>query len=480
MQFNSLSYVFIFLPFVVGGWALLRKTPYANAFILAASVYFYASAQLWYLAPLFVTAMLDYYVGQQVHATEDPRRRKWLTAASIVANLLLLGYFKYAGWITTKIAAAGMAVGLALPIVHVGLPPAISFYTFQSMSYTIDIYRRELKPYRSVVDYLSFVTFFPHLVAGPIMRARDLLPQLARNRALPSLALVSQGLFMILLGLWQKTVVADHFGGIVEDITAIAAKRQPLAPGLGLIFAYAFALQIYADFSAYTTIARGSAKLLNVELMRNFLAPYLSTNPSEFWQRWHISLSTWLRDYLYIPLGGNRGGAVATYRNLMLTMVLGGLWHGAGFLFLLWGIWHGLLLVFYRLVPIDRWLLRLGLAGRVLATLIFFHLICIGWIFFRGTTSNVLSIFKSILATPQAFLGAPADGPTLLQYGWVFLVVAGPMIVMDLITRLKNAEIGDLFPAFPTALKVALSLFLFYGIIFLGRRQGGEFIYFAF
>ena len=325
---------------------------------------------------------------------------------SVVANLGLLSVFKYTGWVSQSVADLVAGFGVALTPVALALPPAISFYTFQSMSYTIDIYRREFKPYRNVIDYLSFVAFFPHLVAGPIMRARDLLPQLARVRNLPSAAVVSSALFMILFGLFQKTVLADNAGSIVDLVTRKIVPGATLDPGLGLVFGYAFAFQIYCDFAAYSTIARGVARLFGVELMRNFLTPYFSASPSEFWSRWHISLSTWLRDYLYIPLGGNRHGRLLTIRNLMLTMFLGGLWHGAGILFILWGVYHGLLLVIYRFLPIDQILIRhLGRFGKLVSIVLFFHLVCLGWIFFRATPEQLWPILQSILVLPQAVVG---------------------------------------------------------------------------
>jgi alginate O-acetyltransferase complex protein AlgI len=511
MQFNSLTYVFIFLPLVFAGWALLRNTAYGNLYVALASLYFYASSEAWYLLPLFVTALLDYWVGQKVHDTPDRNWGKRLVVLSIVANLALLSVFKYTTWLTTSLSGFLAPVGVALPIIAIALPPAISFYTFQSMSYTIDIYRKEFHPYRNVIDYVSFVTFFPHLVAGPIMRARDLLPQLARHRPLPSAEAISLAIFMILFGLFQKTVLADNAGGLVEVVVQLMGTnaKTPLPPGLGLIFAYAFAIQIYCDFAAYSTIARGSAKLFNVDLMRNFLTPYFATNPSEFWQRWHISLSTWLRDYLYIPLGGNRGTTVFVMRNLMLTMLLGGLWHGAGILFIVWGAWHGLLLVIYRFFPLDQWLGKFGRAGKILSAVIFFHLVCIGWIFFRATPEQIGPIFSSILATPQMFSALIAKYDpyfpmlwsgaatkwdfaysmlrTLVQdnwyffvFGWGLILFAAPTFVLDLLGRRRNVEFPDLFMKMGTLTRVLVSLVLLYGIIFFARRQAGEFIYFAF
>lgn len=479
MQFNSIEYIAVFLPLVIAGWALLRGTRFANPFIFLASIYFYASSEVWYLGPLFVTALLDYKIAQMIFESSNATKRRTLVVASVVANLGLLGFFKYGPWVTGKAASIALAHGVVLPVISVGLPPAISFYTFQSMSYTIDIYRREFRPYKSVIDYLSFVTFFPHLVAGPIMRARDLLPQLARDRSLPSIDQVSLGLFMILFGLFQKVVIADNMAAVVDDISKqMIPPGARLAPGVGLMFAYAFAMQIYCDFAAYSLIARGSAKLLNVELMQNFATPYFSQSPSEFWRRWHISLSTWLRDYLYKPLGGNRNGRFATYRNLMLTMVIGGLWHGAGLLFILWGFWHGLLLVIYRVAPIDQWLARFGRIGRIAAAVLFFHLVCVGWIFFRASQGQLTPIFSSILALPQAF--TTDDGGVMMTYLRVILMFGIPAFIFDWFGWRRGGEFPDGFLKLSRPAKILLSVGLFYAIVFFGRRVANEFIYFAF
>jgi D-alanyl-lipoteichoic acid acyltransferase DltB (MBOAT superfamily) len=511
MSFNSLNYVFIFLPLTVLGYYLLRRTPVANLFMTCASLLFYAVSAVWYLAPLFVTAFVDYFIGQKIFDSIDDRYRKRLLILSVVVNLALLSVFKYTGWLSKELAVLLGSFGVTVGTISIALPPAISFYTFQSMSYTIDIYRREFKPYRNAIDYISFVSFFPHLVAGPIMRARDLLPQLAKQRPLPGHADVSMAFFMILFGLFQKTVVADNVGGMVELVAQLMGPgRGPLPPGVGLLFMYGFAFQIYCDFAAYSTIARGSAKLFNVNLMRNFLTPYMAANPSEFWQRWHISLSTWLRDYLYIPLGGSKHGKLLTFRNLMLTMFLGGLWHGAGFFFILWGIYHGLLLVLYRLVPLDEYLVRrFGRFGKFLAILVFFHLVCFGWIFFRATPEQFGPIWNSILAFPKTITAtltnyAPyfAKVPVLsldflrtlkatahgwltanwvfFVYGWGIFLFSLPAIVTDLVAYRKGVEFPDLFKDMTVATKVCVILFLLYGIQFFGRREANEFIYFAF
>jgi alginate O-acetyltransferase complex protein AlgI len=512
MTFNSLSYVLVFLPLTVLGYNLLRRTRLANLFMACVSLFFYAVSAVWYLVPLFITALLDYFIGQKIHDSDDPAYRKRLLIVSVVANLGLLSVFKYTGWLSTELAALLAMFGVTIGTISIALPPAISFYTFQSMSYTIDIYRREFHPYRNVVDYVSFVSFFPHLVAGPIMRARDLLPQLANLRPPPSTADVDAAFFMILFGLFQKTVIADNVGAIVVLVTnMMGPTHNALPPGIGLLFMYGFAFQIYCDFAAYSTIARGSAKLFNVNLMRNFHTPYLAANPSEFWQRWHISLSTWLRDYLYIPLGGNQHGQLMTLRNLMITMFLGGLWHGAGFFFILWGVYHGLLLVIYRVLPIDAFLVRFcgRRIGKFLAIVFFFHLVCFGWILFRATPDQFGPIWNSILAVPGSIashvasyspyfekvspfsidflrvsLGLVSGWLTsnwvFMVYGWGILLFALPVVVTDLLAWRRGVEFPDLYERMPLWLKVTVILLLLYAIQFFGRRESNEFIYFAF
>ena len=311
---------------------------------------------------------------------------------------------------------------------------------------------------------------------------------------------------MILFGLFQKTVLADNFGLQVEEIQRMMSGGSAELPaGMGLLFAYAFALQIYCDFAAYTTIARGVARLFGVELMRNFLTPYFSTNPSEFWQRWHISLSTWLRDYLYIPLGGNQRGKLHTLRNLMLTMFLGGLWHGAGVFFIIWGLFHGLLLVIYRLVPIDAILInRFARAGRLLSMVLFFHLVCLGWIFFRATPEQFVPIMRSIAALPGvcvtalgtvlgnwhglAFVPALKSGVVqfldvdrhFITHGWGLVLYAVPVWITDYLGYRANTEFPDVMARLPWLVRALLVVVLIYGMQFFARREANEFIYFAF
>jgi D-alanyl-lipoteichoic acid acyltransferase DltB (MBOAT superfamily) len=323
-------------------------------------------------------------MARGIHSTSDAGRRKRLLLVSLIANLGLLGFFKYWGFFVDSAATALASLGLEanVPTLQVLLPVGISFYTFQTLSYVIDVYRRDMEPERNLMQFALFVAFFPQLVAGPIERARHLLPQL---RNLPTsrrqIDWSGSGL-LILRGLFRKVVIADGVAPLVNQVFSAPGSYGSITVAMGVI---AFSLQIYGDFAGYTDIARGTAKLFGVDLMDNFRAPYLSRGFSEFWRRWHISLSTWLRDYLYIPLGGNRGGQWQTFRNLMITMLLGGLWHGAAWGFVVWGGLHGVYLA------IERWVAQRNpsgeyrAAGTLPATLVF-AIVTLTWIPFRATT----------------------------------------------------------------------------------------------
>jgi alginate O-acetyltransferase complex protein AlgI len=486
MTFIELDYLFVFLPIIVMLYLIFRrtiivtfgKTSVANIVILAASYYFYGSATPWYLVPLIITSLIDFAVGIQLTKTDKQSLRKLLLILSLTANLGLLAFFKYTPWLLDSLngGLAWLGTGIILPTLAVTLPPGISFYTFQTMSYTIEVYRREMAPARNIVDYMAFVTFWPHLVAGPIMRARNLLRQLETTRPVVSADEARYALVLITWGLFKKMAVADNFGHIVESIDSTVRAHIP-APGIGLLFAYAFAGQIYCDFSAYTDIARGSAKLVGVELVRNFHTPYFAASPGEFWRRWHISLSTWLRDYLYIPLGGNRYGRWVEYRSLMITMVLGGLWHGAGLLFILWGFWHGLMLVFYRILPIDKYLIEgLGLIGKWFAILITFHIVCFGWILFRAHTDTFVPLLHSL--GELADLNANLSLFRLYGRGVAFLGFI--VLLTDYLGYRKNVEFPEIIKNINPYLAAVFAVICYLGIIIFARREGAQFIYFQF
>jgi D-alanyl-lipoteichoic acid acyltransferase DltB (MBOAT superfamily) len=315
------SYIFwIFFLAVFALYSLNRRLRWQNSVLLVASYVFYGFWDWRFLGLLFISTVIDFYVARALERTPEEDRRKALLAVSLGANLGILGVFKYLGFFTESMVELLNALGVqsSLNVLEVLLPVGISFYTFQTMSYTIDVYRRQLPATSNFFDFALFVSFFPQLVAGPIERASKLLPQLLQPRT-PSNSAFAEGFYLVLLGLFKKIVIADNMAPIVNAV--FSRDVATLSGAEVLVGVYAFAFQIYGDFSGYTDIARGVAKWLGFDLMLNFRMPYFAVSPSDFWGRWHISLSSWLRDYLYIPLGGNRRRPLLTYRNLMLTMI---------------------------------------------------------------------------------------------------------------------------------------------------------------
>ncbi len=387
MLFNTVRYAAFFIAVFTVSWLLVRARRLRIVFLLLASYGFYASWNYRFLPLIFISSSADFLLARAIAAAEDPRRRKlwlWLT---VLLNLGLLGFFKYFNFGVDSLAALLSALGYQPPLValRVVLPIGISFFTFESMSYVIDVYRRDIEPHPSYLEYLTFVAFFPHLVAGPIVRPRDLLPQLAQPACF-SASTAAEGLFLIALGLAKKIVIGDYLAlNLVDRVFGAPLGYSALECYAAVV---GYALQIYCDFSGYTDIAIGSALLLGVRFPRNFAAPYTAFDIVDFWRRWHISLSTWLRDYLYISLGGNRRGRLRTYLNLFLTMLLGGLWHGANWTFVVWGAWHGVLLAITR--AYREWRTGKGQAAaphgvwRALGVLLTFHLVLIGWVLFRS------------------------------------------------------------------------------------------------
>jgi alginate O-acetyltransferase complex protein AlgI len=395
--FNTLKYAWFF-AFVFGtSWALARVPKVRVWFLLLASYYFYAAWDVHFLPLIFASSSIDFWLAHRIHTAPTEHKRKVWLAITVILNLGVLAYFKYTAFAIHEVSDLLVALGVAVPemALEIALPVGVSFFTFESMSYVIDVYRREFEPHESYAEYLTFVAFFPHLVAGPIVRPRDLLPQLAR-RPQWNQTWIAEGLFWIAVGLLKKVALGDYLAvNLVDRVFSSPLQYSALEVYAGVV---GYALQIYCDFSGYTDIASGSALLLGVRFPPNFNSPYQAQSITEFWRRWHISLSTWLRDYLYIPLGGSRQGRLKTYRNLFLTMVLGGLWHGASWTFVLWGSLHGLLLAIERAFgevrstlaaraehdPSGRsWQLPSAMA-RVVRTTVTFHLVLIGWVFFRA------------------------------------------------------------------------------------------------
>ncbi len=415
---------------------------------------------------------------ERVAKFDAERKRKLFVTVSVMTNLGILGVFKYYNFFAGSLdAMLSSTFGIdasewALDIV---LPVGISFYTFQTMSYTIDVYRKKMRAAESFLDFATYVAFFPQLVAGPIERGSHLLPQFQKPRQPLTKEQRDSALWLIAWGLYKKMVVADNMAVIVNrTFGPFDTLAQVGAPedGLRLLVAvYAFAFQIYADFSGYTDIARGTARLLGFDLMLNFNLPYFSISPSDFWRRWHISLSTWLRDYLYIPLGGNRGGSFKTYRNLCLTMLLGGLWHGAAWNFIIWGAYHGALLVLFRPLETARAFSR-PVWIRVIQGLVFFQFTCLGWLIFRARNVETIYLFLvGIFGKPNGSVQAMDDLKQLLFFG-------GFLIVFQVV----QAASGKLDPVsrWPGFIRLNVWFFILFSCAVFPPAQLSEFIYFAF
>jgi D-alanyl-lipoteichoic acid acyltransferase DltB (MBOAT superfamily) len=403
MLFNSALYGAFLLGTFTVFW-LLRARRLARALFLVVasySFYFYGTWDAateehvpfgplgWSvlcLGVIFVGSTLDYWIGHALARTESPRRRKALLLVSITYYLGVLAIFKYCNFAVDSVRSLLVALGVcpeAVRTFHLGvvLPFGISFFTFETMSYTIDVYRRQIEPARRYLDYLLFVAFFPHLVAGPIVRPRQMLPQLAATPSVDS-DTQARGLWLIATGLCKKIAIGDTLS---VNIVGRAFGNPERFSSVELVVAiYAYAIQIYCDFSGYTDVAIGSALLFGYRLPENFNAPYLARNLQEFWHRWHISLSSWLRDYLYVPLGGSRKGPLRTYVNLMITMLLGGLWHGASWNFVIWGGLHGAGLAVTRMWQRARPSGQENALARVLTTFLTIQFVCLAWVFFRA------------------------------------------------------------------------------------------------
>ena len=474
MLFNSSVFVVFFLVVYALYLVSRRSCRVQNYLLVVASYIFYGYWDPRFLILIFASTVIDFFVGRTLDNSEDAGRRKALVITSVMANLAILGFFKYFDFFTDSavdiLALAGLhADRVTLDIV---LPVGISFYTFQTMSYTIDIYRKRLHHTSNFVDFALFVSFFPQLVAGPIERAVNLLPQLTKPRHI-TVDTVNTGLFLILWGYFKKMVIADNMAVIANTIFNSYESYHGLDIAVGTV---AFAFQIYADFSGYSDIARGVSKLLGIDLMVNFKLPYFALNPSDFWLRWHVSLSTWLRDYLYIPLGGNKGTSFGTYRNLALTMLLGGLWHGAAWNFVIWGAFHGTILVIYRLLDrnpehTDPWggeFSRTRVFGKMTLML---TLTMIGWIIFRSQSVHQIVYMLTNIGFEVGNRATLVRGYELLFFAWPLIAVQiAQYVTRDLLVLTKlNLWWRSLAYGF-----------LLTWIAIFGVAESTEFIYFQF
>lgn len=380
MTFNSLEFL-VFILCVLAFYGVVCHLQRGRDIFLLVSSYLFYSAWYWeYAGLILISTLVDWVLVQLMARSRTEAGRKWCLATSLAVNLGLLGFFKYFNFFAGAAYEALLLFGLDVSILRheLLLPVGISFYTFQTLSYTIDVYRRKLEPEPDLLKFAVFVSFFPQLVAGPIVRAADFLPQLRRKISATHIH-VATGAFLVFCGLFKKIVIADSLALLgVDAIFNTPESYSSLDLWAGL---YGYSFQIYCDFSGYSDIAIGLALMMGFMLPINFKRPYLAVNPSDFWRRWHISLSSWLRDYLYVSLGGNRGTNLFTMRNLMLTMLIGGLWHGAAWTFVIWGLMHGLYLILYRpfrhLAPQQGW-------KKLLSIFLTFHLMVLTWLPFRS------------------------------------------------------------------------------------------------
>lgn len=444
-----------------------------TAWLTAFSLFVYYRIAGAFVGLLVLTILLDYVLARGIDASRRGWIRRGLLATSILTNLGILGWFKYSGLLAQTLEQL-----VAVPW-HPGawiLPAGISFYTFQSLSYTVDVYRRAIPASRSLLDYTFFVSFFPQLVAGPIVRAASFLPQIV-SAALPSRRVLGMAVGLFALGILKKTLVADPLAVLLVDpVFAEPARYQPVEQ---LLAVYGYAIQIYADFSGYSDMAIGLAALLGFVIPPNFDRPYTASSITDFWRRWHISLSTWLRDYLYVPLGGNRRGRVRTYLNLCLVMLLGGMWHGAAWRFGLWGGWHGLLLALERATGYAAWVAASRWRAAVGGVLTF-HLVCLGWVFFRAESVTAgLGLLESIAGIVRAPDLAAAFMPLGAQLGAAVLC-AGALAVHLTPTTWRTQALR-LVAASGVLAQAALLVLLVWAAAAVGQLSSGRpFIYFRF
>jgi len=471
--FHSLDFVVFFVLVVAVYWRLGRRGQ--NILLLVSSYFFYGYVHPWFLILIGASTVIDYASARGMERW--PERRRVFMGLSIVSNFGMLGFFKYFNFFIDNVhavlAAAGYDVGM--PVLRVLLPVGISFYTFQAMSYTVDVFRGELRARRNLLDVAVFISFFPHLVAGPIQRASYLLPQVEGERRF-SVEKAETGFYLIVWGFFKKLVIADNVGVIANKVFALSD------PSFEILWAgvFAFAIQIYADFSAYTDIARGTSRWLGFELTQNFDHPYLARNPADFWRRWNISLSTWFRDYVYIPLGGSREGEMKWARNVLVTFLLSGLWHGASWNYVLWGLYHGVLLLLTRAHEILRKPRREARGARrgVLVPLQVGGMFCltlIGWLLFRET--QLSAIVRDLKLSP--FHSSPFERQAGL---YLFLLAFGysiPLWAQSIWVELHREQEFDRGWAAATLRALACGA-AFAAILVMRSKTSLDFIYFQF
>ena len=480
MLFNSIDFGFFFTVFFMLYWTLRNSLKAQNLFILVFSYAFYAFWDWRFLGLILLSSFIDFTVGAKIQKESNlSTKKKWLIV-SILTNLGILGFFKYFNFFTQSFADLFSIFGYEFNAfsLNIILPVGISFYTFQSMSYTIDIYNSKLEPVKDPILFLSYVSFFPQLVAGPIERAASLLPQLSSKRVF-DYTLGVEGCRQILWGLFKKVIVADNCALVVDSIFLDPSGRSSVILILGTIF---FAFQIYCDFSGYSDIAIGIAKLLGIKLMTNFKVPYFSRDIAEFWRRWHISLSTWFRDYLYIPLGGSQGSQVTVIRNVFIIFIVSGFWHGANWTFLVWGFLNALYFLPLLLTNKNKNHKGLIAENRVLPTIkeftfmsITFFQTCFAWIFFRATNlSEAFVYIKSIFTNPiisQSDLNVILSSKVAII--GIFILVSIEWIFRNYEFQFDLSHVQSAFLRWPMYVMVIIGM-----LSFAGNKH--SFIYFQF
>lgn len=474
MLFNSLIFLAFAPTFLISFFLTSGRT--RVWLCLSASYVFYGWWDWRFLGLIGLSTLVDYLLGLRISSV-DKHHGKRLVAWSCAFNLGLLAIFKYFGFFaeSARLAAATIGIELSPITTELILPVGISFFTFQTMSYSIDLYRREVTVERSLLHFATFVAFFPQLVAGPIVRARDFLPEL-RSNAVFDWQRFLDGFRLILWGFCLKLILADSLAIVVDYRYDHIAIQTSLSMIIGTV---AYSFQIYGDFCGYSLIAIGLGRIMGFDFGENFKRPYFSTSPSDFWKRWHISLSSWLRDYLYIPLGGNRGGKLATARNLMITMLLGGLWHGSGWGFILWGGVHGMYLVIHRLLsPFFKTLIRLSrtpdIVVRCLQILMMFTLVTMAWIPFRAQTfGDAISVFTQIVSFEDLSIAGVVQKYETLRG----LLLIGMVVMID--AAISTWGQRQPFVRFPVLGALACAMMI-WAMALIGNYSENAFIYFQF
>ncbi len=483
MLFNSLTFAF-FLPLVFALYWLIpgKKLNARNLLLLAASYFFYGLWDWRFLGLIIASSLGDFILGLAIHKAENHGRKKGFLALSIIFNLGILGFFKYWNFFAGSLVdlLGNFGIHSDVQLLNIILPVGISFYTFQSLSYTIDIYRKKIQPTHQALAFCTYVAFFPQLVAGPIERARHLLPQFASKRIFDSYKAII-GLRLIFLGLFKKVVIADNLAPFVNEIFGHSCDYQGVTVLFAVIF---FGIQIYCDFAGYSEIAIGTANLFGFDLMQNFRTPYFSTSIKEFWSRWHISLSTWFRDYVYLPLGGNQKGRVRWILAVLITFLLSGLWHGAEYTFVIWGGIHGFAYLIGKIIPRQK---KKTFFVSVLGGITTYMIVTFSWIFFRaGTLDDARNIIVVGLGTISGNLFS-ADAWTSAFQLMTYLNPAAFMILPSLLIfiffevvseRYDLAGLAGKIPSFRrwTIYYILFAWFFLFGAI----DEALQFIYFQF